>query len=53
MCGNVFELTKDEGELTYKGNSFSSYIEVSIGEGEVYSQDINSNLGLRLFYIKD
>jgi len=53
MCGNVFELTKDEDELTYKGNSFSSYIEVSIGDGEVYSQDINSNLGLRLFYIKD
>ena len=53
MCGNVFELTKDEDGLTYKGNSFSSYIEESVGEGEEYSDDINPSLGLRLFYIKD
>ncbi len=53
MCGNLFELTKDDGELTYKGNSFSSYIETSDGDSEEYSDDINPALGLRLFYIKD
>ncbi|MEA2017284.1 MAG: SUMF1/EgtB/PvdO family nonheme iron enzyme [Campylobacterota bacterium] len=53
MCGNVFELVMQDGELGYKGNSFSSYIETSQGEAEAYSDDVNSNLGLRLFYIKD
>lgn len=53
MCGNVFELVMESGELAYKGNSFSSYIERSVGEAELYADDINSNLGLRLFYVKD
>ena len=53
MCGNVFELVLEDGDLAYKGNSFSSYIEKSTDEAERYSDDINSNLGLRLFYIKD
>ena len=53
MCGNVFELTKQDGELTYKGNSFSSYIEESRGDAEYYSDEVNPSLGLRLFYIKD
>ena len=53
MCGNVFELVMQDGELGYKGNSFSSYIEMSGGEAESYEDDVNPTLGLRLFYIKD
>ena len=53
MCGNVFELVKQDGDLGYKGNSFSSYIEVTNDEAEMYEDDINPTLGLRLFYIKD
>ena len=53
MCGNVFELTLQDGEFTYKGNSFSSYIEISNVEAEYYSDEVNPSLGLRLFYLKD
>ena len=53
MCGNVFELVKQDGELGYKGNSFSSYIELSNQEAELYTDDVNPTLGIRLFYIKD
>ena len=53
MCGNVFELTMQEGDFSFKGNSFSSYVASSRGEADSYSDDINAALGLRLFYIKD
>ncbi len=53
MCGNVFELTVEDNDLKYKGNSFSSYIENSRDKASRYSDDINQNLGLRPFYIKD
>jgi len=53
MCGNVFELVIQDGELGYKGNSFSSYIEMADGEAESYEDDVNPTLGLRLFYLKD
>lgn len=53
MCGNVFEMTMQDGDFAFKGNSFSSYVENSRGEAEGYSDESNSVLGLRLFYIKD
>lgn len=53
MCGNIFELTLQDGEFMYKGNSFSSYIELSDGMAEYYSDEVNYNIGLRLFYKKD
>ena len=53
MCGNVYELVTSDGELAFKGNSFSSYIELSQGEADSYEDGINNSLGLRLVYLKD
>ena len=52
MCGNTFEMVKVDGELGYKGNSYLSYVEDTSGEAEDYEDEINSMLGLRLFYIE-
>jgi hypothetical protein len=53
MCGNIYEMVYFDGELSFAGNSYSSYIAKSDAEPEAYNDDINPSLGLRLFYIKN
>ena len=54
MCGNVYELVKDDkDEIMVKGNSYTSFVQKSDGYPEVFSDDLNLDTGLRLFYKKE
>jgi len=53
MCGNVHEFVEDEGVLMIKGNSYISFIENSNAPAQEYSPDLNTMIGMRVFYTKE
>lgn len=50
MCGNGYELVKQDGEFMIKGNSYISYIEESAAPALEYDYTLNPLITLRVLY---
>ncbi|MCW8838146.1 MAG: SUMF1/EgtB/PvdO family nonheme iron enzyme [Thiovulaceae bacterium] len=53
MCGNVHEFVKDGNTLMIKGNSYISFIENSNAPAQEYTPELNTMIGIRVFYTKE